>query len=626
MLRDWALPVHGRQAAFDHWRKNRRTAAWEAVIRALIAIGIDRRVLEGENVVLPASATGDRIRISPMLAVDLRRSIVVIEPRLGAITILDAWAERRSEPVAETLAGTANLGADADRLRRAIATDPASAVNALLDNWSRELPTHAADTEKRARQGEKVVAAEKGRELISFFQSFAASDLNTWNKYGGALQVALTRPEATVEARLLAALALARGVAAIDGSSDPWALLRGARGGQRPAIPEKSPLHEALDDDPGTVMVKLLQKAVSEDASLVDQALAEGGLPARQSARATAMQELLNTPSSALDLDVAEGRSIRRALARRAYLLDAVEMLVGDAGLGDIVIAIDRAASAGEADQRQDELRTLSRYVGEQAKDAIGLRSIGRIEIANELQHMSEGLIAQAKLEEKSVPIRFGAERERLRPRIAYEDAAYARALVLAFPTTLPVGLYHPDIRWEVSESQPRGAYAGLRARETADGLLIAANQGGAWIDALRIKLPAGPDRDALATEVSKAEGSKDSTEPVAESILRLELPLRPSLAAAYKGVQDTGARLSILKAIVYACGIPAADLVSRPSECDRRGQPRGGITEGAGGGAEKFEMPDLDELVNRVPTRFAALNTAPKYEDGWRKGQIHAR
>jgi hypothetical protein len=335
MLRDWALPVHGRQAAFDYWRKNRRIAAWEAVTHALIAVGIDRHVLAGENVVLPARTTGDRIRISPMLAIDLRRSIVVIDPKLGATTVLDAWAERQSDPVTNTAASTAGLGADAERLRGAIETDPSTAVNALLDSWSRELPTHAVDTETRAKQGEKVVAAENGRELISFFRSFAASDLDTWKKYGGVLQTAQTREEATVEARILAALALARGIAAIDGSSDPWALLRAARGGQQPNVPEKSAFREALDDDPGTLMVKLIEKAVSEDATLVDEALAEGGLPARQSASAAAMQELLNTPSSALDLDVAEGRTIRRTLARRAYLLDAIEMLVGDSKLSD---------------------------------------------------------------------------------------------------------------------------------------------------------------------------------------------------------------------------------------------------------------------------------------------------
>jgi len=56
MLRDWVLPVHGSQAAFDYWRLNRRDAAWEAVTRVMDTLGIDRRLLSGEDVVFPITA------------------------------------------------------------------------------------------------------------------------------------------------------------------------------------------------------------------------------------------------------------------------------------------------------------------------------------------------------------------------------------------------------------------------------------------------------------------------------------------------------------------------------------------------------------------------------------------
>jgi hypothetical protein len=612
MLRNWALPVRGQQAAFDHWRTQRRGRAWEAVTNALDTLGIDRRILSGENVVLPVTVEGNRLRITPMLAVDLRRSVLVVDSRLGGIAILDAWGEREVVPVNDSASPGPPPTRDASQLLASLQALPSINLTAIVGAWSSELPAHPDDTASRESRGAALLEARRWEEIGSFVDTFEPQNIQHWRERGvGFVNVLLGMPEVTLETLLRGALKLAEGISSFEqNAADPWALLRQPERIRPTASPPDSPLRQALGDaEPRRVLALLLQRARRDDPELLRVALDQGRLPEPPSPREARMREAIGARHSVLDFDVGFAREARRALVRRADVLEALELVYLGASLERVSRQLSSAVSSdGTNEFEGGQLERLSERLRERVAMPLTEHAIFRAELAGELRAIANRLLAQARSARDSLPIRFGAQRELLVARIAYEEGQYSSALGRALPETLPVSLYHPALRWDFIGSEV-GAFGALRARSDGASLIIAAQKEQGWRDVLRLHLPPGPDRDALAAEIAAVSPAANSDELIAERILTIELPIRPTLAETFVAVRDPAVRLAMLKTLAYGCGIPAPTLVPLPGSCRERMQPRAGVTEGVRDGAERFRVTELEELARRAALRFASAD-----------------
>jgi hypothetical protein len=614
MLRNWVLPVRGSQAAFDYWRVKRRGAAWEAAIHQTDAFGIDRRLLSGENIVFPVVTSTGQLRVEPMLAVDLKRSVVVVNKELGAVAVVSGWSERSATALDAKNAIAEPLHADPRALRKALETDPSHVMSQMFDSWAGQLPRHPADTAARAARGAEFLAAEEHRNIEASLAAFDPEKAEDWPKLAQVIFIAFEEPEATVETRLRAAFTVAQGIAFFsEHGSDPWETLRHAsQSTASTEVDRRSPLYQALEGDPRSVVVNLLKKAADEDSDLVRDTLQRGKFLDRHSIRDARFAVIASTPASLLDLDAGLAAQVREGLTLRAQIDAILSLSYVGAPLRTLGEELAKLVKEGKDNTTLQEIEYYADKIDERLRQPAQQDAIFRAELITELQHLSDDLLRQTTDLNDEISVRFGFERELLGARLLYERGAYAESLDGAFPKTLPLALFSPDLRWSVINPTLKGHFTELRAINDSSGLLIAAKTKDGWMNILQINLSSVSDRVLLATSLNKEFNVAASDEPIADRILTLEVPLRPSMSEARAILQDPAAHLAALKAVAFSCAAPAAGIIALPADCDGAAVPRDGVTEGVRGGAELFRVPGLRELEDVALKRFGLSKTAP--------------
>lgn len=121
MLRNWDLPVGQSQEAFKAWRRQQRDPIWQTIRKNLQAQNIDPNSLTGSNLVFDINYNQTELVIKPYYVLDLKRSILVLDPKRNVITIENTWDHRTT-----TLAPTGQPPSKASGLNwldKALSTD-----------------------------------------------------------------------------------------------------------------------------------------------------------------------------------------------------------------------------------------------------------------------------------------------------------------------------------------------------------------------------------------------------------------------------------------------------------------------------------------------------------------------
>lgn len=114
MLRGWDLPVGRSQEAFRVWCNQERDKIWRYIHDALRLQQIDPTVISGSNMVFDIFYEKDELVIKPYLLLDLRRSILVLDPKKNATYVENTWDHRRTidwagETVLDTISTLASI-------------------------------------------------------------------------------------------------------------------------------------------------------------------------------------------------------------------------------------------------------------------------------------------------------------------------------------------------------------------------------------------------------------------------------------------------------------------------------------------------------------------------------------
>jgi hypothetical protein len=636
MLRDWALPVGDTQAAFEHWRVNRRAAAWETLTRELDRMGIDRRALAGENVVFLATINDDRLKIRPVMVVDLQRSVVVVDERVGATAVVDAWGERRDGQAADPMTEAPTLAAVSratPTVQASLERDPAQTMSRLLSLWAAEISRTDPDRDQRLAKAKQMAEFENASAAANLVATLDTAGYDDWKKQViPVINTVIESRHISPETLLRAALSIAKRVTSGDPSASSsetpaaWSFLADAA--DKPsagmlALPRFREIEAHFGLSPSLLVYNFKQRARSLDASFIDTALRERAWPKEASAIEQRYRAIRTSPQTRIDLEVSATHMISSALKQRSLVLASYRTLLDDeatrARRWELVS--DHLTRANEIETTSDvngELDHVLAKIRAQQQNTVGQDTIVRHQLAAQLNRIATRLMSVADIYNRYSD-RYSSDHELLSARVAFENGAYAEALRRYFSFELPVALWAPNLTWRVLEGDFRGVPNGLRSTVDADELVLSARRGADWVDIMRIR---GAKMDALrqlgAALVEAVSAGKGSVwwdgEQVSDKILTLEIPVRPELAEAAKAIRGEGAGvatqrstlwLQVLKAMVYTCTPPAVGLIDLSGRCRSESKATARHDRvSIGGGA--VMVPDLEAVKRVAQTKFA--------------------
>jgi hypothetical protein len=588
MLRDWALPVTDLQAAFDHWRLQRRTAAWESLTRELDRLGIGRQVLSGENMVFVVGLEADRLRVRPMMVVDLRRSTVVADPKVGATAVIDLWGDRvqtaaKSEKPQEPMS-LESLNRSHDVLRRRLERDPAGTMQAIFSLWTQELHRPEPDREQRLAKAREIGVLQRAAYVEEVVATTDAAGYADWKERISHSVILVREGQyASPEVIVRAALSIAKRAVAKELQSASvetpaaWHFLTSAATNVALDESKRGPgyadFEKTFDVSPTAIINDLIEVAKKRDAHYVAALLEKGGWPEHSSAMEQRLAATRNLAQGRIDLEISATEEMGNTLKQHGHLLAAQRAIQIDSGRTVWRLVRDRITMASKI-ETYDELTSQLNRLGNRIDEIRGNQprqdAILRAQISGELQRLSSALIGMAGSQDRDAAgVRYSPDHEKLSARLAFEDGRYVDSLKRSFSEALPVALSWPNIAWRVLPDDFRGVPEELSTKIDGANVVISARRGETWLDVLHLR---GVDpkeakewSDGL---VKSASLGWSDAELVSEQILTRPVPVRPTLGRAAGVLAAPEVWPAVLKAMVYGCVPPAMDLVETSGRC----------------------------------------------------------
>lgn len=618
MLRDWALPIPTAQAAFDYWRKQGRASAWKAMTDAMTNAGVGRAALSGESIVFDVSLAGDMLSIQPLMVVDLKRTVVLIDQTLGVTAPLSSWELRRAQPVP-----LLDVAADSKMQRlianprewvRRVEAAPQASISALMDELYAQLPAEGAVWRSLARDAQLALArrleeALEDRVSKALTQPMASREeaALTLERLQPAAYAARSLPGIGTAFRLRAATALARSLLTLRQANDrdAWSYIKKVANSGTRAPPENVDRFERLFfGEPGDDYMRVIvMRARGDDPGTFAALFAAATVPSQP----TAGGDLKGQP--VLERLVGQVEQARSGLIMRAKLDEMLAAFDEDGSVGvDRLNGIVRQGAnldTGWLGIRWDLLRLNLRFI---ASDAHGNR-INPIEgskLVSALSDLKTAVDGELRRDEpRLAALHFGRDQEIIVARLLFDKGAYAAAFDRLAPARQPLALYTPGLKWAPVDPDLRGVPERLSIVARDQRIVVTATMGGTEKDVLQLEGIEGSALEALLRAKPEPPVAWNEGDPLWQQVLLAQVPSPRPLSAAREALSDPAARQSALKAMVYACAVPGRHLLDSDGRCKSAEGSTALHDRVAASGSVTFVAPDARETQERVRGRF---------------------
>lgn len=616
MLRDWALPFPRAQAAFDHWLEEERPLIWEAISEVMASEGIARSTLSGESVIFDVSLDGSELEIAVLHVVDVQRTRLVIDPGLGVTATVNPWELREITP-AETdrTQITTNLTGvilkDPQAFFALLSANPQDIASRFFDEQMSALPVEGQDWENRRLEALQVTASEYRDGFYPTLTNALGQALNSEQAAWGYLldlsNVAYVAEHGEYlgpEFRLSVAHVLMRGMLAYGGQAPSRAWMELKRYGNPDHSVSVSPRAEHLlfgkpfDDS----IRSILAAAKKDDPDAFEVLIAAGSAPKPVAPTDEPRVETL------LNRIVGQVEIARAALTMRNAIDSALLAFSSDgrAKVDELKLALEMPDDLDQLliELSWNELNQLLAYFSETAR----FGELGPIEgndFSSILFDAKNNLDARLRsLEPLLSQVRFGRDQEALVTRMLFDQGAYAEALRRLAPQKVPLSLLHTSLKWVPLDANLAAVPEQVSARMEGQSVVLTAQVAGEVTDVLRLDgLSTVDAREVLRNRPKTVVGWSEG-EPIWEQLLISHVDVLSDVEKVSTIVQSTELNLPLLKAMVYACAVPATHILSAGGRC----QPVSGSTrlyDRVGDTYVTFVLPDEREMRTLAVERF---------------------
>jgi hypothetical protein len=617
MLRDWALPIPKAQAAFDFWRKQGRGLAWKAITDAMSQGGVGRAALSGESIVFNVSLAGDMLSIRPLLVIDLARTTVLVDKTLGVTAALSSWELRRSEPDTPLASSARNeiehLIQDPHEWARRVRAAPEASISGLLEALLAELPPEGPSWSSQMAEVERMRALQMeellNRSVSESLAQPAHSQEDAWKRLlelDSAGYAARYLPSMSQTFRLRAAASIAQQVLALKDAKerDGWGHIKRifAQGAGQQPVAEVDRVDRVFFGQSSTAYLHaIIDRARIDNPERFKEMFAAPAAPSPGPGAALSPQPILTHV-----VDLAE--RTRSALTFRAVLDEVLAAFDDDGSVSTqeirSIVARTNLDNVWHGPSWH-ELRFMIRYYSEGARRG-RINPIEGNKLVSIIANLQTALDNEMRgIEPRLSAFRFGRDQEIIVARLLFDKGAYAAALDRLAPSTVPLSLYTPAIKWVPLAPSLRGVPESLSLRAQDGHIIVAATVRGVPMDVIRFEGIDARAREMLVSAKPRPPTDWNDGDPLWQQVLLAEVPAPHALTAARKALASEAARPSALKAMVYACAVPGRHLLAREGRCKSaegsaslhdRIDAKGGI---------RFVTPELEETQARTMERF---------------------
>ncbi len=625
MLRDWELPIGRNQNEFDRWRSEERAPAWAELTSLMADKGMKPAAFSGESVLFMVDRAGGKLNIVPVDVIDLKRSVLVIDPALGATTVVSAWSLRTpkesspGENPRTVVARVAQHGAserDRTALMAALASDPNTAFadfiasyNALYaDRRQAGAPARAAALSQMAERDFSTAWS-----AISDRQEQQPANGDTLEQYLEILRDRETLAAGFGHAPPETELTIARDASGLlalllngrnkTGPYTSWSVIKLVRDGT-----DDDHLKAASDRLAAKYFVNVFDIARSSllrarltDAAFVDASIAAGEILSTPSPELARLTDILGAQRSLDDVAAIEQLAAERMLQSASHLGIASDRIVDDppdyaAADSEIATAIkiSKAVQIGPA--------MSARYRIQQMRGQDSVPLLSRLEVSTALTGGAHLIKTQFEVTQPYdlSQVTTDPDGHAIVARMHYDASEYELAMADLFPHKTILALADPTMTVTAASAAPLDSITAVLAADGADGsILVTAQAAGRTepVATLRSRDPSQMQR-LLAGLAAVPPGSWGKNYALWEQLERLTVPLSPKQAAVQAFLEEPDVRLALLKAMVYGCAVPVSKLAPVSGRCDTGEDTRQLdqiATDGKPGGVN---VPSLHQLV----------------------------
>ena len=602
MLRDWALPVGRSQEAFDAWRRDERAPAWGSIRTGLRKQKVRPEVLKGEALLFQVSRDNEQLSVKPFRVVNLRRSVLVVDPNVGVTQVFDTWGARSSKAGAAPpkIPALAQVGATGTSVPREVVADalgenPHDAIIQLLAAYAGKFASRKEQPAVREELKDQV-------ETLEYLEQMAQIDVDVMaatNKEQfeeklhnlsdlGRLQRSFGRapPEHEIKTAMLASWVVGQvmhelqpdGVhrsifQTINDLADPPS--GGHVGLMRDGL---AILSAGLGFDASTIVQNAIARANATDTDYVKQTLTSGTFPKCQARRCLRFKRLSNKARSLSDTEFQLAINTERMLASQSYLNQAADkMLDNPPDLPKALGLIDEAGKAAAAAALGPAVAARQRIDSLQKTGSAELLS--RLEVANQLETAARVIRTRHELGggRDLGKITTSYDTFLLLSRAMFDAGQYAKAVNQLFPRQVPLAMSDPKLHVVVLNNELTGPVNVMLAEPSAQGqMIVSAVRGRAKTDLVRLE-GLSPERGSVvAGAIADAPRDYWSRQyALAEWVARLPVPLSPDQLALRNFIMSDQVQMALLKAMVYGCAAPKTDLAPLAGRCREDTQRR---------------------------------------------------
>jgi hypothetical protein len=634
MLRDWELPVGRTQAAFTAWRDAERPRSWSALKASMSAERQDADTLASETTVFQVARQGAALSARPNHVIDVRRSVLVIDPRLGMTHTMDTWSQRRSvsvtsAPSIETLA--ADPGAiQTEQLLQAIEQSAPTAVTTASHSFGRTLfdtKTEAAQLRSRAtglvsrlefneqRQALEASIREDGtpRDQLMSMLNILMELNRLYQRHGSA-----TPEDELTLARDVASVVLQSMLRKETTPAQAYAFANRTSLGQNAGgeVEFMNVLFAKFGLDAAPILRRAMASARKQDPDFVKQTLAAGKLPAEPSAQTRALQKQVERGLQLSEQEAIAALRTERSILTEGLLRQSVDQLLSEpAQLANAAKSLDQASQVSTA-TTVGGARVARERLREWISAQRPMTMLSRLESASLLENTSaqilrrNAFVAGEQLE-AIWGYRTNAE---LAARARFEAGDYARAIDLLFPKKLPLMLAEPTIAVVVENETATGpVQAILVEQQPAGELAVIAQIDDQKVPLMRIGgLTTERSAQIARAIVDQAAQNWRREYSLADQLRRLRVPLSAEQSRLNAAFSADRTRLALLKAMVYGCSLPAVEVVPLSGRC-RTDARRSRFDQLAAKETQRPVALTMKELVDSANLQIdAKVNSTP--------------
>lgn len=230
--------------------------------------------------------------------------------------------------------------------------------------------------------------------------------------------------------------------------------------------------------------------------------------------------------------------------------------------------------------------------------------TLTRYQNAAALQSGSEGLLAIARSQIDEDPPKGFRETLPLSARYWFESGDYLKAFQSFFTDTMPVALYHPDIRWQALPGDSTRRPLTVRARLEGEQVIFSAEfEDKKPTDVLAVEGLSAVDSEALVTDFNRIrELPWGESGKASDQILLIPVAVRPAARALRKFLLAQDIRLRVMKSMIYGRNAPGDEFLSMPQGNTAIERERASLDKVKGDQGRLLKVPTLAE-VKRIAT-----------------------